>query len=59
MNLLIRRLKKVKARDKLTFRELAEDLGVSLDTLFRWFRDENNPSNLARDRIKEYLELEE
>ena len=56
---LVKELKRLKKREGLTYREIAEEVGVSIDSVFRWFRGENKPSSLARDRIRKYLKERE
>jgi transposase len=38
------------------FKAIAERLGVSWRTIYRWINEHNEPSQLARRRIREELE---
>lgn len=55
MSDLIKRLKKNKDLNGLSYERLAQELGVSWRTIYRWFNERTKPSLMAQKRISEYL----
>lgn len=48
-------LRRIRQTKKITLREMAADLGVTIATLHAWLHKTRKPSPLAADRIKAYL----
>lgn len=53
----IERLKRLRDKRNLSYREIAAALGVSLWTVFRWLNDRHSPSPMAASRISDYLTI--
>jgi transcriptional regulator with XRE-family HTH domain len=51
---LVETLRRVKEKEKISIRDLADELGVNYQTVFRWFHG-IPPSNLSRRVIKQWL----
>jgi len=48
-------LKKLKKRQGLTYQQIADGLGVHVQTVKNWFLGVYKPSPLARERIQIFL----
>ena len=55
MTELIEHLKRLKKEKDLTFLQMAIDIGVTPDTVMRWWRGERKPSRMAKRLIISYL----
>jgi len=52
---LIEHLRRLKKEEGLTFLQMAIDIGVTPDTIMRWWRGECKPSRIAERLIISYL----
>ena len=55
MDNLIKELEKVKKAKNLTYEGIAQNLGISFNTVYRWLKGKNNPSHLAEDKIRDFI----
>ena len=55
----VERLQEYQRQMGISQEALAHELGVSFQTINRWFRGRNKPSRLAHQAIKEFLERRE
>jgi len=55
MDNLIKELEKIKKTKELTYESIAQDLGISFNTVYRWLKGKNNPSHLAEDKIRDFI----
>lgn len=55
----IEMLRRIKTRKGYTYEEMADAMGVSLWTVFRWLRKIRKPSPMAKERIGDYIRKEE
>ena len=54
----IEMLRRIKTRKGYTYEEMADAMGVSLWTVFRWLRKIRNPSPMAQEKINAYIHSE-
>jgi len=48
-------LKKLRKKRGLTYQQIADDLGIHVQTVKNWFGGYCKPSPLAKEKIKVYL----
>ena len=51
-------LRRIKTRKGYTYEEMADAMGVSLWTVFRWLHKKSNPSPMAKEKINAYIHSE-
>ena len=52
---LIERLRRYREANKLTYDDLAIDMGLRSRSLYRWLKEEENPSRMSVRIIREFL----
>ena len=52
---LIERLRRYREENKLTYDDLAIDMGLRSRSLYRWLKEEENPSRMSVRIIREFL----
>ena len=51
----IEMLRRIKTRKGYTYEEMADAMGVSLWTVFRWLRKIRKPSPMAKEKINAFI----
>ena len=54
----IERLKEIAKEKGLSYEKIGQALGVSFQTVYRWFKGEIEPSPLAMEKIKDFIKKE-
>ena len=51
----LKQLQQIKKQQNISYEKLAQKIGISYRTLFRWLSKKNKPSDMGLEMIKKFL----